>query len=98
MAFFVGRDREARRAYGFDEIALVPGALTLNPEEVDTRFKLGEVELGIPFIASAMYGVTDVDFAAAMGKAGGLAVLNLDGIYTRYEKPEEVLAEIATAN
>jgi IMP dehydrogenase len=97
MSFFIGRDREARRAYGFDEIALVPGAVTVNPEEVDTTFSIGDVKLDIPFIASAMDGVTDVEFAVAMGKFGGLAVLNLDGIQTRYDKPDEILEQVATA-
>ena len=63
MAFFIGREREARRAYGFDEIALVPGPLTINPAEVDITTKIGNVELKIPFIASAMDGVVDVKFA-----------------------------------
>lgn len=98
MAFFIGRDREARRAYGFDEIALVPGDTTYDPEEVDIASQLGPFALRIPFIASAMDGVTDPRFAVTMGKFGGLAVLNLDGIYTRYKQPEKVLAEIASAD
>src|ERR1019366_221572 len=97
MAFFVGRDREARRAYGFDEIALVPGAVTVNPEEVDITAKIGPMKLEIPFLASAMDGVVDAKFAVAMGKLGGLAVLNLDGIHSRYENVEEVYAKIAAA-
>jgi len=97
MAFFIGRDREARRAYGFDEIALVPGDVTVNPDEVDTTLKIGAVHLEIPFLASAMDGVVDAEFAIAMGKLGGLGVLNLDGISTRYEKPREVVMQIAGA-
>jgi len=97
MAFFVGRDREARRAYGFDEIALVPGALTVNPEEVDITTQIGPLKLEIPFLASAMDGVVDSKFAIAMGKLGGLAVLNLDGIHSRYENVEEVYEKIAAA-
>ncbi len=97
MAFFIGRDREARRAYGFDEIALVPGDTTVNPEEVDTSLNLGRCKLEIPFLASAMDGVVDVPFAIAMGKMGGLGVLNLDGINTRYDKPREIVAQIAGA-
>lgn len=97
MAFFIGRDREARRAYGFDEIALVPGDMTINPEEVDTSLQIGGIKLAIPFLASAMDGVVDASFAAAMGKMGGLGVLNLDGINTRYEKPREIIAQIAQA-
>jgi IMP dehydrogenase len=98
MAFFIGREREARRAYGFDEIALVPGALTINPAEVDISVKIGSAKLAIPFIASAMDGVVDVKFAVAMGKLGGLGVLNLDGIQTRYEDPTEILTEIQRAD
>jgi IMP dehydrogenase len=97
MSFFVGRDREARRAYGFDEIALVPGALTVNPEEVQISSVIGNVKLEIPLIASAMDGVVDAKFAVAMGKLGGLAVLNLDGIHSRYENVEEVYEKIAAA-
>ena len=98
MAFFIGRDREARRAYGFDEIALVPGDVTVNPDEVDISLAIGDVKLAIPFLASAMDGVVDAPFAIAMGKSGGLGVLNLDGINSRYEKPREVLTTIAAAN
>src|ERR1700731_1138083 len=97
MAFFVGRDREARRAYGFDEIALVPGAVTVNPEEVKIRTEIGALKLEIPFLASAMDGVVDSKFAVAMGKLGGLAVLNLDGIHSRYENVDEVYEKIAAA-
>jgi IMP dehydrogenase len=97
MAFFIGRDRQARRAYGFDEIALVPGDLTINPDEVDTKLSIGPLNLEIPFLASAMDGVVDVAFAIAIGKLGGLGVLNLDGVNTRYEHPREVLGRIARA-
>lgn len=98
MPFFIGRDREVRRCYGFDEIALVPGDLTVNPDEVDTSVKIGDIKLDIPFLASAMDGVVDVPFAVAFGKHGGLGVLNLDGINTRYEKPREVIDEIASSS
>lgn len=97
MAFFIGRDREARRAYGFDEIALVPGKLTINPDEVDTSIHIGGIKLTIPIIASAMDGVVDTHFAVAMGKLGGLAVLNLEGVQTRYERPNRVLEKIVKA-
>jgi len=98
MGFFIGRDREARRAYGFDEVAIVPGNVTMNPEEVNIVTSIGSVKLEIPFIASAMDGVVDVKFAIAMGRAGGLAVLNLDGVQTRYENPAEILERIAFAS
>ncbi|MCL2389329.1 MAG: GuaB3 family IMP dehydrogenase-related protein [Elusimicrobia bacterium] len=98
MGFFIGKDREVRRSYGFDEVAIVPGDITANPEEVGISTQIGSVELEIPFLASAMDGVVDVNFAIAMGKLGGLAVLNLDGIQTRYENPEEILEKIALAS
>ncbi len=97
MSEFIGKDRKARRAYGFDEIALVPGEITLNPDEVDISLKIGNQKFEIPFLASAMDGVVDPKFAAAMGKLGGLAVLNLEGIYTRYEDYESILEDIAKA-
>ncbi|PCI37368.1 MAG: GuaB3 family IMP dehydrogenase-related protein [Elusimicrobia bacterium] len=97
MPTFIGRGREVRVCYGFDEIAIVPGNVTVNPEEVDTTVKIGDIELKIPFLASAMDGVVNTHFAIAMGKSGGLGVLNLDGINTRYEEPAEVVRRIATA-
>ena len=95
MGMWVGRSRKARRCYGFDEIALVPGDITINPEEVDTSWQVGNYLFKVPIIASAMDGVVDVDFAVAMGRVGGLAVLNLEGIQTRYNKPSEVIKRIA---
>ena len=97
MSFFIGKDREARRAYGFDEIALVPGKITINPEETDVATRIGKVEIKLPIIASAMDGVVDVQFAIEMSKVGGVAVLNLEGIQTRYEHPEKVLQQIIRA-
>ena len=94
----IGRSKKARRAYGFDEVALVPGRVTVNPEEIDISTMLGGHRLDIPIIASAMDGSVDVAFAIAMGKLGGLAVLNLDGVQTRYEDPTEVLQRIADAS
>ncbi len=94
MAEWIGIGRRARRCYGFDEIALVPGTISVNPAEVDTLWSLRELEFKVPFIASAMDGVVDVSFASAMGKLGGLAVLNLDGVQARYEHPEEAIAQI----
>src|SRR5450759_5561385 len=86
-----------RPAYGFDDVAIVPGVETLHPDDVDLRWELGGRRFSIPFIASAMDGVVDVPFAIALGKRGGLAVLNLEGLQTRYEHPREVLAPVATA-
>jgi len=93
----LGRLKRARRAYGFDEVALVPGGVTVNPSEVDIRVSLGRLRLAVPILAAAMDGVVNVPFAIAMGRLGGLPVLNLDGLQTRYDDPETVLAEIAAA-
>src|SRR5881628_4265561 len=102
MGMWIGRNRKARVTYGFDEIALVPGSVTINPNEVDTTFRLpreaAPLELKIPILASAMDGVVDVRFAVAMSKLGGLAVLNLEGVQTRYKNPQEVLQKIVDAN
>lgn len=104
MGMWIGRNRKARVTYGFDEIALVPGEVTINPNEVDTTFEIprphgGEpIKLKIPILASAMDGVTDVRFCIEMGKLGGLGVVNLEGVQTRYENPEEVLSQIVKAD
>ncbi len=96
MGMWVGRGRKARRCYGFDEIALVPGSTTYNPDEVDVSWEVGGIKFDIPFMAAAMDGVVDTDFAIRMGKLGGIAVLNLEGIQTRYESPAEILQKIAS--
>ncbi len=97
MGMWVGRGRKARRCYGFDEIALVPGDITINPNEVDTSWQIGDMKFTVPILAAAMDGVVDTKFAIKMGKLGGIAVLNLEGVQTRYENPDEVLDAIATA-
>src|SRR3990172_10514840 len=97
MGMLVGRNRKARRCYGFDEIALVPGLVTINPNEVDITWKISGKKYDTPIIAAAMDGVVDTRFAIEMGKLGGLAVLNLEGIQTRYEKPEEIYNRISAA-
>ena len=95
--FYIGVERKARRCYGFYEIALVPGKKTVNPNEVDPGFSFAGKKYRVPIMASAMDGVVDVKFAVAMGKIGGIAVLNLEGVQTRYENPNEVLDKIASA-
>src|SRR5947208_14518049 len=102
MGMWIGRNRKARVTYGFDEIALVPGRVTINPNEVDIRFRLPRketdpLELKIPILASAMDGVVDVRFAIAMNKLRGLAVLNLGGVQTRYKNTPQVLEKIVEA-
>jgi IMP dehydrogenase len=100
---WIGRNRKARVTYGFDEIALVPGDVTINPNEVDISFRIPRreaepIKLNIPILASAMDGVVDVSVAIEMGKLGGLGVLNLEGVQTRYEDPAEVIAEVVAAD
>lgn len=103
MGMWIGRNRKARVSYGFDEIALVPGRVTINPNEVDITWRLSRrdeeaLEFKIPILASAMDGVVDVRFAIEMGKLGGLAVLNLEGVQCRYKNPQEVLQKIVEAD
>lgn len=97
MGEWIGRGRKARRAYGFDEIAIVPGIITINPNEVDTSWELAGKRYEVPIIAAAMDGVVDPNFAILMGKLGGLAILNLEGVWTRYDDPSDILNEIASA-
>lgn len=94
MGEYIGIRRKARRCYGFDEVALVPGRITINPSEVDTTFRIGKLKFKVPIIASAMDGVVDTRFAIAMGKLGGIAVLNLEGIQTRYENADKVIRRL----
>ncbi len=96
MDIQIGRGKTARRAYGIDEIALVPGQRTLDPKLADTRWQLGGIEREIPIIASAMDGVVDVGMAVRLSQLGALGVLNLEGIQTRYADPNPVLDRIAS--
>jgi len=98
MAEWIGIGRRARRCYGFDEVALVPGDQTVNPTEVDTSFQINGKRFKVPILAAAMDGVVDVKFAVEMSKLGGIAVLNLDGVQTRYENPDLVLEKISKAS
>jgi IMP dehydrogenase len=103
MGMWIGRNRKARVTYGFDEIALVPGRITMNPNEVDTTWRIPRrdaepLEFKIPILASAMDGVVDVNFAVEMSKLGALAVLNLEGVQTRYKNPQEVLQKVVEAD
>jgi IMP dehydrogenase len=91
------RLRELRRTYGFDEVSIVPGDTTINPDQTNIDFNIGKQSFTVPVLAAAMDAVTDVNFAIAMSKLGGLAVLNLEGIQTKYDNPHQVLAEIAAA-
>lgn len=95
MEIQLGRGKTVRRAYGIDEIALVPGPRTLDPQLADTRWEIGGIEREIPIIASAMDGVIDVKMAVALSELGALGVLNLEGIQTRYADPNPILDRIA---
>ena len=95
MDIQIGRGKTARRAYGIDEIALVPGGKTLDPNVADTFWEIGGIRREIPIIASAMDGVIDVDMAVKLSELGALGVINLDGIQTRYDDPTPILEKIA---
>jgi len=95
MEVEIGRGKKARRAYGFDDIAIVPSRRTRDPEDVDISWKLGDYRFELPLLASAMDGVVSPATAGVVGKLGGLAVLNLEGIFTRYEDAEQQLERIA---
>lgn len=96
MDIVIGRGKKARRAYGIDEIALVPGNSTLDPTLADTSWQIGGITREIPIIASAMDGVVDVKMAVLLSQMGALGVINLEGIQTRYEDPEPILDQIAS--
>jgi IMP dehydrogenase len=87
-----------RPTYGFDDVSLAPGTSTVEPNDVDLRQVLCGIDLAIPILASAMDAVVDARFAGALGRLGGLAVLNLEGVQARYDDPDAVLARIAAAS
>jgi IMP dehydrogenase len=86
-----------RRAYGFEEVALVPGAVTVDPAEVDLAVEIGGIRLEIPFLASAMDAVADTEFAVRMSRHGGVAFINLEGLYTRYDDASPIIERVAAA-
>jgi IMP dehydrogenase len=94
----VAAGQRLRRAYGFEEVALVPGAVTADPAEVDLSTEIGGRVLEIPFLAAAMDAVADASFAARMTRSGGLAFVNLEGLYTRYEDASEIIERVAAAD
>lgn len=95
MEIEIGRGKRGRRAYGLDEIAIVPSRRTRDPEDVDLSWELGPYTLEMPLLASAMDGVVSPATAIEIGKLGGLGVLNLEGIQSRYEDPDAELRKIA---
>jgi IMP dehydrogenase len=95
MEIEIGRGKKARRAYGFDDIAIVPSRRTRDPDDVDIAWKLGDYRFELPLLASAMDGVVSPRTAGIIGRLGGLAVLNLEGVFTRYEDADEQLERIS---
>src|SRR3982751_2975310 len=96
MEIEIGRGKKARRAYGFDDIAIVPSRRTRDPDDIDISWTLGPYRFELPLLASAMDGVVSPATAGLLGKHGGLAVLNLEGIWTRYEDAVAQLEKIAS--
>jgi IMP dehydrogenase len=96
MEVEIGRGKKARRAYGFDDVAIVPSRRTRDPDDVDISWTLGPYRFELPLLASAMDGVVSPESAGIIGRLGGLAVLNLEGIWTRYEDADQILARIAS--
>lgn len=91
----IGRGKSGRRAYGFDDVAVVPSRRTRNPEDVDITWEIDAYRFELPLMASAMDGVVSPVTAIEIGRLGGVAVLNLEGVWTRYEDPQPLLDEIA---
>src|SRR5919199_334765 len=95
MEIEIGRGKKARRAYGFDDVAIVPSRRTRDPDDIDISWKLGDYRFELPLLASAMDGVVSPETARIVGKLGGLAVLNLEGIWTRYEDADAQLERVS---
>ena len=90
-------DNILQHAYGFDDVSIAPGEITINPELVDISVYFDKIKLGIPFFASSMDAVVDTSFAIKMHKQGGIGVLNLDGLHTRFEDTESIYKEISNS-
>src|SRR6059036_1327959 len=96
MEVEIGRGKKGRRAYGFDDIAIVPSRRTRDPDDIDITSTLGPYRFELPLLASAMDGVVSPTTAGIVGNLGGLAVLNLEGIWTRYEDADTELERVAS--
>jgi IMP dehydrogenase len=96
MDIEIGKGKTARRAYGLDEIAIVPSRRTRDPQDVDISWRLGNLQMDLPCMASALDAAVDPKTAGVIGRLGGLAVLNLEGLQTRYEDPGPIFEEIAS--
>ncbi len=88
--------KELRRAYGFDEVAIAPGAFTVNPELTSTDFSIDGITLSTPILAAAMDAIVSPAFAGEMARQGGMSVMNLEGVQTRYDDPDEILSQVVT--
>ncbi|MDQ4142716.1 MAG: GuaB3 family IMP dehydrogenase-related protein [Actinomycetota bacterium] len=95
MEIEIGIGKSGRRAYGFDDVAIVPSRRTRDPDDVDISWEIDAFKFELPLMASAMDGVVSPRSAIEIGRLGGLATLNLEGLQTRYDDPDSVLAEIA---
>jgi IMP dehydrogenase len=98
MSIEIGRNRFARRGYGFDEVALVPGAVTIDPELCDVSTNIGSLKLELPILGASLDAVVDPSFAIAIGKLGGVGMMYLEGIYTKYEDYQSVIEQIINAD
>ena len=94
----IGIGKTGRRAYGFDDIAIVPSRRTRDPDDIDISWELDAYHFDLPLLASAMDGVVSPRLAVEVGRLGGLGVLNLEGLWTRYDDPEPVYDEIGRAS
>ena len=95
MEVEIGIGKSGRRAYGFDEIAIVPSRRTRDPEDVDISWEIDAFRFGLPLVAAAMDGVLSPKTAIEIGTIGGIGCLNLEGLWTRYEDPDSLFEEIA---
>ena len=98
MESMLGKGKKTRRTYGLDEISLCPSIVTINPDDTDISVKIGSHKFSLPIVASAMDGVVSPKTAILMGKHGGLGVLNLQGLWSRYENAEEQLDKISSVS
>lgn len=97
MAIEIGRNRTARQTFGFDDVAIVPGALTIDPELADVSWRLGTLAFPLPIIGASLDALVDPQFAITLGKLGGVAMMYLEGVQTKYEHPQAVIDQIVTA-
>ncbi len=97
MAVEIGRNRTARQTFGFDDVAIVPGALTIDPEMVDVGWQLGDRKFSIPILGASLDALVDPNFAITMGRLGGMALMYVEGIYTKYADPYAVIERVIAA-